>query len=103
MYTRGEGFRSQANKTDEIAGSVEYEDVVRAPETPKETAPFFRRQFYKSWYHHQQRLQSVPVKFSLAKCDRTLSSPRIKEAVETEKGRILFIIKGRIWTRLFQV
>ena len=59
----------------------------------------------------QQRLQSVPVKFSLAKCDRTLSAPRIKEAVEdgivgsleTEKGRILFIIKGQIWTRLFQV
>ena len=39
----------------------------------------------------------MPVKFSLAKCDRTLSAPRIKEAVEddivgsleTEKGRIL--------------
>ena len=33
--------------SDRLAGSVEDEDVLRAPETPEETGPFLRRQFYK--------------------------------------------------------
>ena len=43
------------------------------------------------------KIKSVPVKFSLAKCDRTLSAPRMKEAVEDGIVGSLDTEKGRIW------